>query len=74
MDLHAGYYGSGFKIRQIFFGAERSDGAVLAKISGAEFEKYAERSARLHSAPLKSRSIAPRILNPAMAVHLNFAD
>ena len=27
---------SGFKIRQIFFGAERSGGAVLAKISGAE--------------------------------------
>ena len=26
----------GFKIRQIFFGAERSGGAVLAKISGAE--------------------------------------
>ena len=25
----------GFKIRQIFFGAERSGGAVLAKISGA---------------------------------------
>ena len=26
----------GFKIRQIFFGAERSGGAVLAKIIGAE--------------------------------------
>ena len=27
---------AGFKIRQFFFGAERSGGAVLAKISGAE--------------------------------------
>jgi hypothetical protein len=29
-------YKSGFKIRKIFFGAERSGGAVYAKISGAE--------------------------------------
>ena len=39
-----GQVSTGFKIRQIFFGAERSGGAVLVKISffrsgGAEFQK-----------------------------------
>jgi hypothetical protein len=31
---------AGFKIRQIFFGAERSGGAVLEKISGAVERKF----------------------------------
>ena len=35
-DVSPSYAVPGFKIRQIFFGAERSGGAVLAKISGAE--------------------------------------
>jgi hypothetical protein len=34
--LRGFFKASGFKIRQIFFGAERSGGAVLGKISGAE--------------------------------------
>ena len=49
---------------KIFSGAERSGGAVSKKIGGAE-RSWSDRSAPLRSTPLKYRSVAPRILNPA---------